>query len=61
MTINIYLPTLFGYSVFFEVLNNPVPGKLLDWECGIADTEIWIARKIHIIVSNEKYYSSRRT
>lgn len=50
-------PILFGRSMFIETLNNPVSGKLLDWEHDITDTEIWVAGRLHIIVSNERYYN----
>lgn len=58
MALTIYIPPiLFGRSMFLEVLNNPVSGKLLDWERAIADTEIWVAGRLHIVVSNERHYN----
>lgn len=60
MTLSLYIPPIFGYSVFCETLNNPVTDKLLDWEVGLADTEIWVAKRLHIVISNENYYTPRR-
>lgn len=60
MVIAVTLPEIFGYSVFIENGNYPSSGKLLDWEVGKADTNIWIAERIHIVVSNERYYRNRQ-
>lgn len=61
MALTLYVPPLlFGRSMFIETLSNPLPGKLLDWERDIADTEIWVAGRLHIVVSNERHYNSRR-
>lgn len=60
MVIAITLPVIFGYRVFIETINNPVTDKLLDWEVDVADTDIWIADKLHIVISNERHYKTTR-
>jgi len=59
MKIAITLPVIFGYRVFFETFNYAPSGKLLDWERNNADTEVWVADKLHIVISNERYYQNK--
>lgn len=59
MVIAVTLPEIFGYSIFIENGNFPCAGKKLDWEVDKADTDIWIAERLHIVVSNERYYRNK--
>lgn len=60
MWLSFSLPKFIGYSIYAEWGNYPLEGKLLDWEVEVADTNIWVAGKLHIVISNEKYYEKQR-
>lgn len=55
-----WVPRIWHWSLFLEVGNYPYIGKLLDWDIDGPDTDIWVMRKIHIVLSNEKVYDQQR-
>lgn len=60
MWLGFSLPDFIGYSIYMEWGNYPLEGKLLDWEVETSDTNIWVAGKLHIVISNKNYYKKQR-